>query len=134
MKAWKLLLLLVFGILVSQTVFMHSEAVEDHATAETIEGIVLLLHIVTAVFMAWSLYALITLNESFFLQPKIDSLFQQLKKEETKENAGFVFLSRLQGKHFLRLDIRNSWAGVKKNNQLLTGGNKNENGRVCIRC
>jgi len=37
--------------------------------ADTVESIVLLLHIITAVFMAWPLYALITVNE----RPKVNA-------------------------------------------------------------
>ncbi len=58
--------LLSILIIIPNSVFAHGEEGASQL-AETTENIVLLLHIITAVFMAWPLYALITVNE----RPKV---------------------------------------------------------------
>ncbi len=61
-----LLFSILFTIYIPQSVFAHGEEGVSEL-ASTIENIVLLLHIVAAVFMAWPLYAIITVNE----RPKV---------------------------------------------------------------
>lgn len=60
--AWPGLALLIFFAAAPALVLAHG-GTESSAAAEVVERAVLLLHIVTAVFMAWPLYALITVNE-----------------------------------------------------------------------
>lgn len=88
-----------FFLFLPRTLLAHGEEISQ--TALIAENIALLIHIVTAVFMAWPLYALITVNERPIvgvpLGDKVDDFMEGIIKKNSRRCYIFQITALVSG-------------------------------------
>jgi hypothetical protein len=93
------LLGLVLSLILPQSVLAHGEKASEAALIA--ENVVLLVHIITAVFMAWPLYALITVNERPVvgapLGDKVDDFIEGIIKKNSRRCYIFQLTALVTG-------------------------------------
>lgn len=94
--------LLIFAVPIF--VFAHGDGKESQLL-EITENLALLLHIISAVFMAWPLYALVTVNErpkvNAVLGDKVDDFMEGIIKEQSRRCYVFQAIILLTGLYLL---------------------------------